>query len=293
MHRLARDDAGRLHVDTGALVSLDRAFAVDRIAECVDNTAKETFADRYVHDRAGALDGLAFLNLAVVAEDHDADVVDFEVERHATHTVLELDHLAGLHIVETVGAGNAVADGKHLADLGDLSFLAEVLDLLFQDGGNFCGADVHQRASFIANLIELSLVRSELSTMRLPTLTIKPPMMVGSILTSRSMSLPPVTDFRVLLSVSRLLSFSFSATVTCAVTSPLCRATRARKARIMSRTANSRRLVVMTLRKLAASPLMSALARTADRALSWSSASNAGLRTRRLRSALSATSASN
>src|SRR5262249_40262909 len=128
MHRLARDDARRLHVDTGALVSLDRAFAVDRIAECVDNTAKEAFADRYVHDRAGALDGLAFLDLAVVAEDHDADVVDFEVERHATHTVLELDHLAGLNIVETVGAGNAVADGQHLADLGDLGFLAEVLD---------------------------------------------------------------------------------------------------------------------------------------------------------------------
>src|SRR5262249_45425761 len=230
---------------------------------------------------------------AVVAEDHDADVGDLEVERDAAHPVLELDHLAGLNIVEAVDAGNAVADGQHLADLGDFGFLAEVLDLLFQDGGNFCGADVHQRASFIAILIELSLVRSELSTMRLPTLTIKPPMMVGSILISRSMSLPPVTDFRALLSVSRLLSFSFSATVTCAVTSPLCCATRARKARIMSRTANSRRLVVMTLRKLAANPLTSALARTADRALSCSSASNAGLRTRRLRSALSATSASN
>jgi hypothetical protein len=31
--------------------------------------------------------------------------------------VLELDHLAGLHIVEAVDAGDAVADRQHLADL--------------------------------------------------------------------------------------------------------------------------------------------------------------------------------
>ena len=41
-------------------------------------------------------------------------------------------------------------------------------------------------------------------------------------------------------------SLSCSATVTSAVTSPLCRATSARKALIISRTANSRRLAVTT-----------------------------------------------
>ena len=141
---------------------LDRALAVDRIAERVDHAAEQALADRHVDDGAGALDRLAFLDLAVVAEDDDADIVDFEIERHAARAVLELDHLAGLHIVEAVDAGDAVADRKHLADLGDLGLLAEVLDLLFQDGGNFCGADIHQRASFIANLIALSLVRREL-----------------------------------------------------------------------------------------------------------------------------------
>ncbi len=96
----------------------------------------------------GALDGLAFLDLAVVAEDHDADVVGLEVERHAAHAVLELDHLAGLHVVEAVDAGDAVADREHLADLGDLGLLAEILDLLLEDCGNFGGADVHQRDLF-------------------------------------------------------------------------------------------------------------------------------------------------
>ena len=110
LHRLARNDAGRLHVDAGALVGDDRALAVDRIAERVDDAAEQALADRHVDDRAGALDRLAFLDLAVGAENHDADVVAFEVQRHAARAVLELDHLAGLDLVEAVDAGDAVAD---------------------------------------------------------------------------------------------------------------------------------------------------------------------------------------
>ena len=125
---------------------------------------------------------LAFLDVAVVAEDHDADIVGFEVQRHAAHAVLEFDHLAGLDIVEAVDAGDAVADRQHLADLGDFGLLAEILDLLLEDRGDFCGADIHQPTSFIASLSALSLVRSEVSTMRLPSLTTRPPMIAGSTL---------------------------------------------------------------------------------------------------------------
>ncbi len=138
-------------------LGLDRALAVDRIAERVDHAAEQALADRHVDDRAGALDGLAFLDLAVVAEDHDADIVDLEVERHAAHAVLELDHLAGLDVVEAVDAGDAVADREHLADLGDLGLLAEILDLLLEDRGDFCGADIHQPTSFIAMLDRIEL----------------------------------------------------------------------------------------------------------------------------------------
>src|SRR5262249_35700321 len=153
-----------------------RALAVERIAERVNDAAKQALADRNVYDRARALDRLPFLDFAVGAEDHDTDVVGFEIERHAAGAVLELDHFAGLHIVEAVGARNAVADRQHLAHFRDLGFLAEILDLLLEDRRNLSGADIHQETSFIACLIALSFVRSDESTMREPIFTISPPM---------------------------------------------------------------------------------------------------------------------
>src|SRR6202030_934425 len=120
VHRLARDDAGRLDVDALALGRLDRALAVDGIAERVDDAAEQALAHRRVDDGAGALDGLAFLDLAVGTEDDDTDVVGFEVQRHAARAVFELDHLAGLDVVQPVDAGDTVADGQHLSDFGDL-----------------------------------------------------------------------------------------------------------------------------------------------------------------------------
>src|SRR5439155_24803038 len=97
-----------LHIDALALCRLNCALAVERIAERVDHAAEQALADRHVHDRAGALDDLALLDLAVVAEDHDADIVGLEIERHAAPAVLELDHPAGLHVVEAKDARNAV-----------------------------------------------------------------------------------------------------------------------------------------------------------------------------------------
>jgi hypothetical protein len=134
---------GRLDLDAAALVGHDRALAVDRVAERVDHAAEQALADGHVDDRAGALDAVAFLDLGVRAEDHDADVVGLEVERHALHAVGELDHLAGLDLVEAVDARDAVTDRKHAADFRDLGLGAEVGDLVADDLGDFCGADFH------------------------------------------------------------------------------------------------------------------------------------------------------
>ena len=181
----------------GALTSATRrsaasigALAVDRVAERVDHAAEQALADRHVDDRAGALDHVAFADLAVGAEDHHADVVDLEVQRHAADAAGELDHLAGLDVVEAVHAGDAVADREHPAHLRDLGLLAEVLDLLLEDRGDLGGLDRHYPTSFMTFCRLASLARIEVSIMREPTLTTSPPIRLSSTVTSSLTSLP-------------------------------------------------------------------------------------------------------
>ncbi len=143
VNRLARDDARRLHLDTAPLVGDDRTLAVDRIAEGVDHAAEQALADRNVDDGAGALGGRTFGDARVRAEDDDADIVGFEVKRHALHAVGEFDHLTGLDVVQPVDAGDAVAHRQHAADFRDLRIGVEIRDLVADDAGNFSGADIH------------------------------------------------------------------------------------------------------------------------------------------------------
>ena len=126
------------------------------------------------------------LMVAVVAEDHDADIVGFEVQRHAPDAAGKFDHFAGLHIVETINAGDTVAHGEHLPDLRYFCFLTEIFDLLFEDRRNLGRADfheLHQLASFIAFSRFLSFVRKDVSIIWLPTFTMRPPRSLGSTVT--------------------------------------------------------------------------------------------------------------
>src|SRR5690606_997208 len=119
------------------LLALDLAFqrtlAVDRLAQRVDHAAQQGRADRHFHDLAQALDLVAFLDAAVVAEDHDADIVALQVQGHALGAVGELHHFAGHDVVQAIDPGDAVADRQDLADIADLGLIAEAGDLLLED----------------------------------------------------------------------------------------------------------------------------------------------------------------
>ena len=133
VNRLARHDAGRLHLDTAAGHILERALAVNRVAKRVDNAAKQALADGGIHNRGCPAHNVAFLDGAVIAEDHDTDIVALEVQGHALDATFELDHLAGLHFVKTVDARDAVTNGQDAPDLGHLGIAAEIGDLFLQD----------------------------------------------------------------------------------------------------------------------------------------------------------------
>ena len=153
--RFARDDARRLAVCHPAFRRVDRTLTVERIAKAVHNATQKAVARRHVHDRVRALDGVAFFNVAVGAEDHDADVVAFQVQRHALNATGEFDHLTGLHIVEAVDPRDPVTDGQHAANFGNLRVLTERLDLVLEDLRNLSCLDRH----FIRPLSSCSGVR--------------------------------------------------------------------------------------------------------------------------------------
>src|SRR5690606_30539547 len=103
-----------------------------------------------------------------------------------------------LYLVQTIDAGNTVADGEHLTDFGNLGFLAEILDLVLEDRRNFRGFDVHYPTSFMAIFIAASFVLSEESIIWLPTFTWRPPIREGStnwlsvtVLPMRALSVSP------------------------------------------------------------------------------------------------------
>ncbi len=148
VHRLARDDAGRLDFHAAALGGVDRSLAVDRIAEAIDHAAEQRITHRDFDDGAGAGDGIAFADLAVVAEYHHADIVGFEIERHAAQAGAgKLHHLTGHDVLQAEHAGDAVTDRQDLSGFGDIRFLVEGGNLLFQDLRNLGGTDLQHYAA--------------------------------------------------------------------------------------------------------------------------------------------------
>src|SRR5690606_18442790 len=131
----------------------------------------------------------------------------------------ELDELAGLHVVEAVDAGDAVTHREHLADFANLGLLAEILDLVLEDRRHFRGFDVHHPTSFMAIFIAVSLVLRDESIIRLPTLTTRPPIRLGSTC-SLSVTVLPILALRVLASSASCPRLSGAADVTSAAISP-------------------------------------------------------------------------
>ena len=130
---------GALNSSGRRSVGVDRALAVERVAERVDDAADERLADGHAGDAAGAAHGLALLDVLPVAEERGADVVLLEVEREAGDAVLELEHLQRHAVLEAVDAGDAVADLEHGADLGEVGLDVELLDPLLEDRGDLFG----------------------------------------------------------------------------------------------------------------------------------------------------------
>ena len=118
MHASPFNDTRRLHFRIAVFGCIDFAQSVNRLAERVDHPAEQFFADRHADDAVGATDNVAFADSFVGTEQNDADIVFFQVKSHSLNSVGKFHHFVIADIIQTVYAGNAVADGKHTSDFG-------------------------------------------------------------------------------------------------------------------------------------------------------------------------------
>src|SRR5690606_9823331 len=130
--RLTPDHARRYLFNSVGSLSVDRAFAVDRVAQGVDHTTQQFRTNRNFQNAAGALGAHAFCKAGVSTQYYSTNGVLLQVQRHTVDTVRELDHLAVHDVGQTIDAHDAIGngdDGAFVAGLrGDVEFLGTPLD---------------------------------------------------------------------------------------------------------------------------------------------------------------------
>ncbi len=140
---MALDDARGDDLKLAELRGSDRALAIERLAERIDDAAQHGGPDRDFDDAAGFLHRVALFDLGIVANEHRANRILFEVQREAHDAAGELEELSHLAVRQAVDARDAVADLEHRADVFDVDFALERLELALQNRCNFFGSNCH------------------------------------------------------------------------------------------------------------------------------------------------------
>ena len=140
-HGLAADDAGGLHLHAARLGGVDRALAVERLAEGVDDAAEQGVADGHGLDAPGGLDGLLLFEAVDLTQDDGTDGVLVEVEGEPQRPVLELEQLVHRRTGQPGDPGDAVTDLDDAPDLLGAHGRGVVLDVALQRPGDLTGVN--------------------------------------------------------------------------------------------------------------------------------------------------------
>jgi hypothetical protein len=133
---------------TGPLPSIGWPSALTTRPISSDDATDQFGADRHLENAAGALDRVAFGDVLVLAQDHGADRIAFEVQREAEGRLAvavgrELEHFAGHRVRQAVHAHDAVRDGHDRALVLDVGRSPEAFDTALDEFGNLCGIQLH------------------------------------------------------------------------------------------------------------------------------------------------------
>ena len=176
-------------------VVCDRALAVDRQAERVDDAADQRLADRHLGDAAGALDRVAFLDARVSSPRSTAPTWSCSrLSTMPTTSPGNCEQLAGHRLLEPVDARDAVADLDDAADLLEVDLRLVARELALDDLADLSGLDhaclPYPRASRSPHPRRADR-RGCRPRSRLPISATKPPSSCWSTTSSRTTCLPP------------------------------------------------------------------------------------------------------
>src|SRR5690606_9613500 len=131
-------DYTRCHFFNGVgQLSVDRAFAVDRVAERVYHAAFQCRSNWHLKDALGATAGLTFGQFLVVTEYYCTHGITLEVQGHAVNAAFELDHFAVHHISEAMNTNDTVRHADDRAFVLGLRSDIKLLDSLLDDVTDF------------------------------------------------------------------------------------------------------------------------------------------------------------
>ena len=146
LHGLPVHDARRQTLNgTGRFVE-DGSFTINGLCKSIDNTTHKSLAHGHLHNASRAPDLIALANFCVFAEQHDADLRFFQVQRQTHDAMGKLEELAGHDLLETVDASDTITNGNHAASLADINARLVLFDLFSNNPADFVCFDLHDRS---------------------------------------------------------------------------------------------------------------------------------------------------
>ena len=176
-YALALDDPGRLRLDREDLRRMDRTFAVDRLAERVDDAPQKRFTDGNGQNFARAIDLRALADIVGVGQNRRGNRLRFKILRDAEAAVLKLQKFVCHTIAKPVDPRDAIADKDDGAGLRHLCAGVIGANLLFDDAADFFWIRAHLT---IASFTSFNCRRMLASMQRSSICTTKPPMSASS-----------------------------------------------------------------------------------------------------------------
>ena len=157
-HGLAIYDTGSQALDWGELCSRDGSAVVQRLTQRIDHSPDQRRPHRDRHDSLGALDDISLAYTRVFPEEHNSDVIFFQVERNSLHAVGKIQKFPGHHLLQSMDPGNSIPDRNHRAYFAHDDPGLVILDLISQYLADLVGPYFHDVPSLL-DVVEAPVLR--------------------------------------------------------------------------------------------------------------------------------------